>query len=285
MSNPYPRIAAKLYTEPWCCLPEVHASICEQFANHIRAPRTDADDPVGPMWRWMGESGYYHPQVELLDGVALIPIRGVIGKHLSTMEMECGGYDIDLLARQCANIADDASVHTVVLSIDSPGGIATGVGAAANAIRSMSQSGKRVIAYTDMQICSAAYWLAAAADEIHAEASAQVGSISTYIAGVDSSQMWEKNGLQLKLFRSGDLKAIGHPGKPWTAEEEAHIAEKVAAADADFKGFVRSRRPGLAADAMTGGFWQASHAPAGLIDSTAFPDLSSLLTTIYALRS
>jgi len=275
-----PLIAAKLYCEPWACLPEVHSSICSQFRAHIAGgitTRLDATDPVGPEW----DGTHYHPQVQKYGPLALLQINGVIGKHLSTLEMQCGGYDLALLGQQLENIGDDPAVRTLVISINSPGGIAQGVELAARQIRALADSGVRVIGYTDGQACSAAYWLAAACDQFHAEGSAIVGSISTYAAGIDSSRMWEMDGLELKLFRTGDIKAIGMAGKPWTPEEEQFMAAKVASVDSDFKFFVAARR-GLTPAEMNGAFWPAKHAPSGLVDSTAFGTLQSLLQSLLA---
>jgi hypothetical protein len=74
-------------------------------------------------------------------------------------------------------------------------------------------------------------------------------------------------------------------GKPWTAEEEAHLMEKVNAIDADFKGFIRSAR-GLSDLQMQGQWWHAAHAPAGVVDSTRFPTLQSLIDsgTVWSLE-
>jgi ClpP class serine protease len=282
----HPRIASRLYLEPWACLPEVHAGICAQFRGHLSgAPRMAGDDPVGPAWvnPWTGKKEYDHPQVLVEAGIALMRVHGIIGKHLSGMEMQCGGYDIGLMGQQLANIADDPKITHLVIDFDTPGGVALGVETAAHAIRQVSESGKKVIGYTDYQCASAGYWLAAACDEFHAEASAIVGSISTFCAGIDSHRMWEMAGLELKLFRTGEIKAIGHPGKAWTEEEEEFMAEKTRAIDADFKGFVGGRR-GLAAEQMNGSYWYAKHAPAGLVDGTEFPSLTHLLQSV-ALES
>lgn len=277
----HPRIASRLYLEPWACLPEVHASICAQFRTAGIAPSQKADDPVGPSWvnPWTGKTEHDHPQVTIAGGIAYLPIHGIIGKHLSGMEMQCGGYDIGHMGQQMANIADDPSITHLVLDIDTPGGVALGVETAALAIRQVSESGKKVIGYTDYQCASAGYWLAAACDEFHAEPSAIVGSISTFCAGIDSHRMWEMAGLELKLFRTGEIKAIGHPGKAWTEEEENFMREKTTHIDADFKTFVAARR-GLTPEQMNGSYWYAKHAPHGIVDSTDFPTIQHLLQSL-----
>lgn len=277
------RIAARLYCEPWCILPAMLTSMCEQFEQY--RIRGAADDSVGPTWRnsWTGESGHYHPQVQVTNGLALVRVHGIIGKHLDTLDMECGGYDVGLLEQQIRRIGDDEDVRDVVIDFRSPGGSVLGVESAAASIAALRADGKRTIAYTSDLMCSAAYWLASACDEIHAEGSAQVGSISTILAGVDSSEMFIKAGLVRKVFATGDLKATGMQGKAWTQAEEDYLWEKVRAVDADLKGFVRARR-GLGDELMQGGAWAAKHAPAGLVDSVAFGTLEALVEAVYATR-
>jgi ClpP class serine protease len=171
-----------------------------------------------------------------------------------------------LVDDQLRNIAGDAGITDVVLDINSPGGVARGVGQTANLIADLRASGKKVYAYTDGEMCSAAYWIASAADFIFAERSATIGSISAMAAGIDSSKRWKKEGLELKLYRTGELKGAGLQGKPWTAEEETAMAARVDVVDRDFKGFVKSRRPMLTAEAMNGNYWYASSAPKGMHD-------------------
>jgi ClpP class serine protease len=195
------------------------------------------------------------------------------------METMCGGFDLAVFSEQMVDLADDPTVRAVVIDLNTPGGVAIGVGQAAESIRRVAESGKRVIGYADYQCASAGYWLASACDEFHAEESAMVGSISTFSAGVDSSRMWEMEGLELKLFRTGELKAIGHPGKAWTPEEEEFMRTKTEAVDAMFKGFVAARR-GLTAAEMNGGFWAAGCAPAGVVDSTVFGTLRELVESL-----
>lgn len=192
--------------------------------------------------------------------------------------MACGGFCVGLLVEQLANVENDDSIHTLVIDFRTPGGMTIGVETAALAIRKVSEAGKRVVGYTDVQCASAGYWLAAACDEIYAEISAVLGSVSTFCAGVDSSREWKDKGRELMLFRTGDKKAIGLPGKEWTDEEKRFMQEKADLADQDLKGFIRARR-GLGDDLMQGQYWFAKHAPAGIVDGFV-PRLEDLLALV-----
>lgn len=282
----YPRIASELYESPWLMLEGRYREMCAGFeAARRRAedPRMAADDPVGPKIRdfWTDEERMAHPQVEYQDGVALAKVHGVTGKGLSKMAMECGGFDTGLFREQLANVRDDARVKVLVIDFNSPGGMAAGNVQVAEAIEEVKASGKRVIGYASAMCCSAAYWMASACDELHAEADAIVGSISTIYAGVDSSKAWAKEGYELKLFATGKFKATGMSGKEWTKEEEDYIWERVRKIDAEFKGYVAAQR-GLGEEQMEGQWWYAKHAPAGLVDSVKFNSLGDVLEAVYS---
>lgn len=295
-----PRIAHALFCEPWAILPEVHASVCAQFRDHCvagrgeeipgrpesrwqDAPRGEADDPVGPCWRDEdGQLHAWHSQVEIRGTTAILPVRGIIGKHLSPLAMWCGGCDGALVARQARNIAHDDRVTDVVVLFDSPGGSCVGGVETANAILSMSAAGKAVYAYTDTQCCSLAYMFAAACGEIWAAPSAIVGSISTFSAAIDSSRAFEMEGLERLVFRSGEVKGAGTPGKAWTEAEKASMQAVVDQFSAQFKGLVADRR-GISPDDMQGQYWPAEFAPALIIDGMA-DDLDELLAAIETGR-
>lgn len=284
----YPKISAELYECPWMMLPARYHEMCQGFeaARNAKAVRMAADDAVGPDVTdfWTGEKRKAHPQIETFRGspVALARVHGVTGKGLSKMAMQCGGFDTGLFREQLKNIAEDDSIRTLVIDFNTPGGMAIGNQAVADDLRGLSAMGKRVIGYSAGMCCSAGYWMASACDEFHAEGDAMVGSISTIWSGVDSSKAWEKNGLELKLFSTGKFKATGTPGKVWTDEEEENIWQMIRPIDAEFKGFVQSRR-GLRAEDMEGQWWFAKRAPQGVVDSTKFGTLEEVLEAAMQL--
>lgn len=282
----YPRIAAELYQSPWQITTAKYQEIAAAFEQVRKSPRampeSAADDPVGPIgYDWNEERmKLLHPQILVTGPVALARVHGVTGRRLSQMSMQCGGFDTDHFRSQLENIRDDESIRVLVIDFDSPGGLAAGNTETAAIIREVADSGKRVVGYASGMCCSAAYFLACACDELHADPGAMVGSISTIWAGVDSSRAWEKEGLELKMFATGKFKAMGYPGKAWTPEEEANCWEIVRPLDAEFKGYVSARR-GLTPDLMEGQWWTAKHAPAGVVDSTSFRDLSAVIEAAF----
>lgn len=276
----HPHLAARIYSEPWHLVPQKLEEITLAFERHSATPAAGLKKPMS------GDDGEDddppEQEIEIFGGVALAKIHGVLGRRLSMLEMICGGYDTALLTEQLQAIAHDPAVHTLVLDFDSPGGMAAGNAACAAAILACGAAGKRVIAYASGDCCSAAYYLASAAGEIHADPDSRIGSISTICHGVDTSRQWAMQGKELKLFTTGKYKATGMDGKAWTPEEEAYLMDRVNLLDSEFKSFVTSRRPDLPADAMEGQWWYARHAPAGLCDSIAFPTLEALLQSLFS---
>ena len=196
------RIATRLYATPWHILPEAHRRLQSLFEAHQHQPISsflttendgDQDD--------MEEKGY-----DIQNGVALVPVNGVIGKRLNMLEMMCGGADVDQLVSAVQKADRDPMVDSILLDVNSPGGMVIGTPEAAAAL---GQIEKPLYAFTDSQMCSAAYWLASAATSgIFVTGSSDVGSIGTYLAMIDSSRAYEMEGLKLELFKAGSLKAI-----------------------------------------------------------------------------
>lgn len=225
----FARLATKLYATPWHIVPEAHRRLQRMFEAHLASGLPDFD----------GDGDEDGSPYEVRDGVAVVPVNGVIGKRLSRIEMMCGGADVDALVAAVRLAEDDGTVDSILLDINSPGGMVTGTPEASAALRSIS---KPLYAFSDSQMCSAAYWIGSSAEAILATSSSDIGSIGTYLAMVDSTRAFEMEGLKLELFKAGRLKAIGLDGKPFTDEERAFLQQSVDRANARFTSAVRASR-------------------------------------------
>lgn len=110
------------------------------------------------------------------DGVAVIPITGVITPRLDVFTALFGGTALDELAHNIKTALTDTNIRAILLDIDSPGGVAVGTSEMAEIIHQAGKT-KPVWAYVGRNCCSAAYWLASATDRIVAHRSAILGSI------------------------------------------------------------------------------------------------------------
>lgn len=116
------------------------------------------------------------------------------------------------LAAAVRAAAGDTSISGIVLDVNSPGGVVEGVDLAAEAVREAALV-KPVIAAVRDLMGSAAYWIGCGATAILTGRTSMVGSIGTYMRWMDYSGMLEQDGMQLRVYRSGELKAPGQMGE------------------------------------------------------------------------
>lgn len=155
------------------------------------------------------------------ESIAVINIRGPI----SYDDPQCITY-FDILREAEAAFASD--VTSVVLRISSPGGVVYGAFDCARAIRAMAKaSGKKLIAWTETAIASAAYAIASAADSIWLADSAQMGSIGVIGVYPNISKADAMMGIQYTILASGDRKSDGNPHIPMSDAALASMQGRV----------------------------------------------------------
>src|SRR5436190_2869355 len=134
------------------------------------------------------------------DGVAIVPIQGVLARNPSPYEMMFDGVEdsvavLDMVQSAAAN----PEVRGVLFNIDSPGGFMTGGPEIADAVRAMA---KPNVAYIGGDGASLAYWIGSQAGEVIASRSANVGSIGGYVAHIDRSKFLESLGVKVEVIRN-----------------------------------------------------------------------------------
>jgi|LakMenE01Jun11ns_1017448.scaffolds.fasta_scaffold9947607_3 protease-4 len=278
--TPYPRIAAALLSARWCITPAALAAIRNTFEAAC-AGRLRADEHM-PM---PGQPEDYEEAAPVMaEGILVVPVHGVCARYLSAMETDCGGLDLNDTEKTLREAQADPRVQGIVLHFNSPGGTVTGIPELASLIRTISET-KPVIAFTDAQCCSAAYWLASACDSIVVTPTADVGSIGVYSALVDESAAWAQEGYKLELMKAGKHKAMGIPGLPLAPEDRALIQAEVDSIYAMFTADVVANRARngatVAEDTMQGQTFMGGTAVAvGLADRVvgSLTDLLAALT-------
>lgn len=272
--------------EPWLIEPlrldEMRECLAkEPIANRVDArgrPGRDDEDDDGLDYSVVG-------------GVATLGIRGVMLKSVPWWMSYFGmsAVSTPAIAAAVREAAADPNVKRIVLRIDSPGGQVSGVEDAGNAIREAGAA-KPVTAVVEDMAASAAYWLASQASDIVVAPGGSVGSIGVYMVSVDSSRLYDKMGISVKVHRAGELKGAGTPGTPLTDAQAAYFDEEVREIAADFVKAVASGR-GLDANnadqLATGRMWRAQRAKTmGLVDRVeSIPSaLQSIATAVKEAR-
>lgn len=197
--------------------------------------------------------------------VAIIPVSGPLMKS-----DYCGSFGTASMARITQMAAQTQSVKTIMYLIDSPGGTVDGTETFANAIKA---AGKKTIALVDGMMCSAAYWIGSACDEIYATSGTDIiGSIGTMCAFYDATDAMKARGVVLREFYATEStdknrmmrEAMGGDGR-------ALISEMLDPLNNEFLKAVRANRAGkintTRENVLTGKTYTSQAATAaGLID-------------------
>lgn len=164
-------------------------------------------------------------------------------------------------------------VKAVALEINSPGGSPVQSALIAGHIRRLAEEKKiPVYAFCEDVAASGGYWLATAADEIHADASSIVGSIGVIYAGFGLTGLIDKLGVERRVHTAGENKAFLDPFSPEREKDVARLRALQDEIHAAFVAQVTGRRGARLKDPsdpelFSGAFWAGQGAlDHGLID-------------------
>jgi len=153
-------------------------------------------------------------------GVAVIDVIGTLVHRPGMFDAVSGLTSYERIGNLLDHAARDASVHSILLLVDSPGGEVSGVFELADRIR---ETEKPVYALAADMAASAAYALAAAADQVFVSQASFSGSIGVVLARWDESAMLEDAGVRITLLHAGARKIDGNSVTPMTDDEQAAL--------------------------------------------------------------
>ncbi|ULB12772.1 S49 family peptidase (plasmid) [Cereibacter azotoformans] len=140
-------------------------------------------------------------------GLAVVPVRGILTPNMAQYERWFGWATYHGLAETLNHLAASEDAAAIVLEIDSPGGLVTGIEAAAEAIAAAAAV-KPVHALVSPLAASAAYWLASQASEIVMTPGAVAGSIGVALTaaahvqpGANGAQIFEMSSRHARAKR------------------------------------------------------------------------------------
>lgn len=256
----------EVYYEPSLITPAAHASIRRLLNSRLFSETGILPDPEAAQREGKDICGdtVQLPSMEIIEGIAHIPIAGAIGHKLSDFARGAGAVDVAQIETDIDEAEADDSVHSLLFDIDSPGGMVSGTPELANRIADIS---KPTVAFSDGLIASAAYWLASSMDLIFTTETASTGSIGVFLPFIDASGAYAEAGYSVDLIKSGKFKGMGFPGTSLNKEQRAHLQERVDTIFGMFKAQVTGQRTGVKAESMQGQTFLGSQAfEAGLID-------------------
>jgi len=261
-----PLFCAAGYRETLLDIIDSHALLSAQDYKHSRTGKAKSG------------SDLEIAQMEVVNGMAIIPVGGPIGMNLGEFEKGAGAVDVDDICAELDQAEEDDEVQAILMNFDTPGGMVMGTPECGARILAVE---KPIYAWTRGQMCSAGYWLASCTNGIFCTPSASVGSIGVCMSFMDLSKLADNAGIKVKSFGSGTYKGMGTPGTSLTAEQEIFLKNRVQMLAQQFYDHVRAQRGPIPAEVMQGqSFTGAQALELGLVDGTmnTFEELATFLT-------
>lgn len=211
-------------TAPWAIQPDKLLEIQAIYATHLRGEKIDIAAVEQRLGRPLDNQAKAY---EVIDGVAIIPMEGVLAKRANLFMQISGGMSTQLLERDLRAALADSSVHSIILSVDSPGGAVDGTMTLANVV-SQGRATKPIVTLASGVMASAAYWIGSAADAAYiTDGTTQVGSIGVVATHTDISRQQEAAGVKTTEIFAGKYKRIASNYAPLTDAGRATLQEQV----------------------------------------------------------
>ena len=170
------------------------------------------------------------------DGkLAVISVTGTLMNH--HLPLRLFGYNITTygeIQQAVRAVLADPRVEKVVLQVESGGGNGSGLFRTSNFLERAGKE-KEFTTFTSNVMGSAAYWLGVNSGKVIAEPLATVGSIGVFAVMTSHAKAMEKWGVESKVIRAGEFKALGHPDEPIS---EKAIAEWQRTIDESYGAFL-----------------------------------------------
>lgn len=195
---------------------------------------------------------------------ALVTIEGEISS-----ETEASAQNVMSAMRLAL---EDPGSQALILLINSPGGSPVQAGLINDEItRLRALHDKPIYAVVEESCASAAYYIAAAADQIYVDKASLVGSIGVLMNGFGFTGLMDKLGVERRLMTAGENKGFMDPFSPQTESQRQHAQAML---DQIHKQFIevvkkgRGERLKDVPDLFSGSIWSGQEAVEfGLADS------------------
>jgi signal peptide peptidase SppA len=205
----------------WSIMPETF----DQLIRHYQEVRVNLSDDEKTVAISNANGSDGEPYL-IQDGVAIIPVSGPLLKRPSLFSRIFGGSSYQEIGGMIQMAVADSRVRALMLNIDSPGGVVNGTEGLSDLIFNLRKQ-KPIIAYSDGNMTSAAYWIGSAAETIVVGPTSTLGSIGVLMIHSDYSEMDKKIGLKTTYITAGKYKALGNDSEPLTLEAKEYFQDRL----------------------------------------------------------
>jgi signal peptide peptidase SppA len=207
-----------LVVGPWALTPAMLDELQAVYCTHLRGEKIDLRAVEASIGRPLANQ---QRSFDVVDGVAVLPVQGVISPKANLMTQISGGASAQLLQRDLATAMADPRVSAIVLAIDSPGGSVFGSPDLAAQVFAARDT-KPIVAHTDGLMASAAYWIGSAAGAVYNSGpTVMVGSIGVVARHINANRP------DVTEITAGAYKRIASDAGPLTEEGRAYMQAQV----------------------------------------------------------
>jgi signal peptide peptidase SppA len=165
-------------------------------------------------------------QPPTFGGVRVLSIYGTIANRMDMFMAFSGGTSTIRVENEIAEALRDDEVKSILIDVDSPGGITLGTAELATMIFEAREK-KPIYVIARGLMASAAYWIGSAATKVYATESSLVGSIGVIQMHVDRSKQNEEAGLTVSVLRIPESKADMQPVEPLSEKAKANAMARL----------------------------------------------------------
>ena len=231
MSIALPHIASRVFNTPLLMAPDKLQAVLWALSQRMDIAVEAPDDPgvmrpAAAVGRWETRDSMRGSGMLIDGGVGILPITGSLVHRGTWIGTSSGLQSYDGIAQQLRIAAEDDRIKAVLLDLNSYGGEAGGVADLAQEVRDLAAT-KPVRAMINDAAASAAYWIAAAAQDISITETGIAGSIGVVLTHQDISAAAEKAGVKTTQIHAGANKLLGSPFKALSEADMAQLQESV----------------------------------------------------------
>lgn len=203
----------------------------------------------------------------------IVPVVRLSGVISSGSSLGRRGLSLESVEPQLKKAFSVKQAKAVALIINSPGGSPVQSSLIGQRIRDLaSQNDLPVLAFCEDVAASGGYWIAAAADEVFANAASVIGSIGVISAGFGFDKAIARLGVDRRVYTAGNAKMTLDPFQPERTDEVDRLKALQADIHQQFITHIEIRRGSRLKgdrDALfSGAFWTGQTAlELGLIDA------------------
>jgi len=231
---------------PWAIEPGKLLELQAIYASHVRGEQIDIAAVEARLGRPLANEQRAY---DIVDGVAIIAIEGVVAKKMNMFSQISGGASSQLARQSLIDAKRDSAVHSIIQYVDSPGGTVDGTQTYSETVFE-SRGDKPIVTLGSGTMASAAYWFGSAASAVYiADGTTSVGSIGIVGAHKDISAAEAARGIKTTELTAGKFKRVASQYAPLSEDGRLSIQEQLDYMYSMFVGDVAKYR-GVSADVV-----------------------------------